>query len=78
MAGALLRPAVLDVIDLATHYRSIELKIEELTVAAGGFAAGSTIRQSGLREELGLDRDQTDQRRDDVQPSRRRAHRRGR
>jgi voltage-gated potassium channel len=54
MAGALLRPAVLDVIDLATHYRSIELKIEELTVATGTFAVGSTLRQSGMREELGV------------------------
>lgn len=54
MAGALLRPAVLDVIDLATHYRSIELKIEEFAVAGGTFAVGGTLRQSGVREDLGL------------------------
>jgi voltage-gated potassium channel len=54
MAGALLRPAVLDVIDLATHHRSLELKIEELTVAPAAFAAGTTLRDSGLREQLGL------------------------
>lgn len=54
MAGALLRPAVLNVIDLATHYRSIELQIEELAVPAGTFAVGSTLRQSGVREDLGL------------------------
>jgi len=54
MAGALLRPAVLDVIDLATHYRSIELKIEELAVPNDTFAVGSTLVQSGVREELGL------------------------
>jgi len=54
MAGALLRPAVLDVIDLATHHRSIELKIEEFAVPSGAFAVGSTLRQSAMREELGL------------------------
>jgi voltage-gated potassium channel len=54
MAGALLRPAVLDVIDLATHSRSIELKIEEVAVATGTFAVGSTLHQSGVREDLGV------------------------
>ncbi len=54
MAHALLRPAVLDVIDLATHYRSIELQIEEVPVAAGSFCDGATLRQAGLRDQLGL------------------------
>lgn len=54
MAGALLRPAVLDVVDLATHYHSMELRIEELSVGASGFGAGETLRSSGLRDKLGL------------------------
>jgi voltage-gated potassium channel len=54
MAGALLRPAVLDVVDLATHYHSMELKIEELPVGPGGFSGGETLRDSGLREQTGL------------------------
>ena len=54
MAHALLRPAVLDVIDLATHYRSMELQIEELTVPAGGFPEGTTLQDSGIREKLGI------------------------
>ncbi len=54
MAHALLRPAVLDVIDLATHYSSIELQIEEVTVAPGGFAEGSTLEESGIRDQLGI------------------------
>jgi voltage-gated potassium channel len=54
MAGALLRPAVLDVIDLATHHRNIELKIEELAVGPTAFAAGIPLRDSGLREPGGL------------------------
>jgi voltage-gated potassium channel len=54
MAGALLRPAVLDVIDLATHYRSMELKIEELAVSSGGPGVGQTLRSSGLCEQTGF------------------------
>jgi voltage-gated potassium channel len=54
MAHSLLRPAVLDVIDLATHYRSIELQIEEVAVAKGGFADGQTLQESGIRESLGI------------------------
>ncbi len=54
MAHALLRPAVLDVIDLATHYRSIELQIEEVTVPKGGFCEGQTLLKSGLRDQLWL------------------------
>lgn len=54
MASALLRPAVLDVIDLATHYRSMELKIEELAVAPAGFADGVSMQDSGLRDKPGL------------------------
>jgi voltage-gated potassium channel len=54
MAGALLRPAVLDVLDLATHHRSIELKIEELVVAPAALPAGISLRDSGLRDQNGL------------------------
>ncbi len=54
MAHALLRPAVLDVIDLATHSRSLELQIEEVEVAAGSFCDGVTLQASGLRDQLGL------------------------
>jgi voltage-gated potassium channel len=54
MAGALLRPAVLDVLDLATHYRSMELKIEEFPVSARGAAAGEIVRAADLGADLGL------------------------
>lgn len=54
MAHALLRPAVLDVIDLATHYRSIELQIEEVQIPKGGFGGGRTLQDSGIRETLGI------------------------
>jgi voltage-gated potassium channel len=54
MAHALLRPAVLDVIDLATHYRSIELQIEEVQIPKGGVGTGTTLQDSGIRETLGI------------------------
>ena len=49
MVHALLRPAVLDVIDLATHYRSIELQIEEVQIPKDGVGTVSPckIRESG-------------------------------
>jgi voltage-gated potassium channel len=54
MAHTLLRPAVLDVIDLATHYSSIELQIEEVAVARGGFGEGLSLKDSGIQESLGI------------------------
>jgi len=54
VAHALLRPAVLDVLDLATHYSSIELQIEEAAVERGGFGEGRTLQESGIRERLGI------------------------
>jgi voltage-gated potassium channel len=51
MAGALLRPAVLDIVDLATHYRSMELRIEELVVAPDVFPAGVSLQSAGLRDD---------------------------
>ena len=54
MAGALLRPAVIDVIDLATHHRNIALRIEELPVASAAFTDGVTLRDSGLVDQQGL------------------------
>jgi len=54
MANAVLRPAVLDVFDLATKYRTMELQIEEIGVPAAGFPGGLTLAESKLREQLGM------------------------
>jgi len=54
MANAVLRPAVLDVFDLATKYRTIELQIEEIGVPPAGFPGGLTLAESKLREQLGM------------------------
>jgi voltage-gated potassium channel len=54
MAHAALRPAVVDIIELATHYQSLELQLEEVTVPSRSSCEGVTLRDSGLREQLGV------------------------
>ena len=49
MAQAILRPSVLDFVDLATHHRSLELQIEEIPV---GRAGSRPLGESELRENL--------------------------
>jgi len=53
MAQAALRPAVLDIIDLATHHKSLELQIEEIHIPASSNWHGTTIAASGLRDQPG-------------------------
>ncbi len=54
VAQALLRPAVMDFIELATRDEHLELQIEEVEVRAGSALAGATLQGSGLRRELGV------------------------
>lgn len=54
MAQAALRPAVVDIIELATHYHSLELQLEEIVVPPGSPCEGVTLRDSGLRQEPGV------------------------
>jgi voltage-gated potassium channel len=49
-----LRPGVLDVFDLATHSRSVELRIEEVTVPPTALAGGVVLKDSGLREKFSV------------------------
>jgi voltage-gated potassium channel len=49
MAQAILRPSVLDFVDLATHHRSLELQIEEIPV---GRAGSRRLDESEVRENL--------------------------
>lgn len=49
MAQAILRPSVLDFVDLATHHRSLELQIEEIPV---GRAGSRPLGESEVRENL--------------------------
>jgi voltage-gated potassium channel len=53
LALAVLRPAVMDFIELATRKEHVELQIEETEIHAGSFLAGRALRDSQIREELG-------------------------
>ena len=54
MAQAALRPAVVDVIDLATHSQSLEIQLEEIGVPPHSPWDGVVLRESGLRERFGV------------------------
>ncbi|MFZ5995327.1 MAG: potassium channel family protein [Thermodesulfobacteriota bacterium] len=54
MAQAILRPAVTDFIELAVHRGGIELQIEEIPVRAPSRITDVPLRESGIRQELGL------------------------
>jgi voltage-gated potassium channel len=54
MAQAALRPAVVDIIELAAHQQSLELQMEEVTVPASSPCTGGTLRASGLIGQPGI------------------------
>ncbi len=54
VAQAVLRPTVLDFIELATRTEHLELQLEQTEVAPGSQLAGATLTSSRLRAELGL------------------------
>jgi voltage-gated potassium channel len=54
MAQAILRPSVVDLIDIATGDKNIELQMEEISVAPESHLVGKALSQSGLRKELKL------------------------
>jgi voltage-gated potassium channel len=54
VAQAVLRPAVLDFIEVATRSEHLDLQIEELPVAGGGGLDGRTIGTTGVRGDIGL------------------------
>lgn len=54
MAQAILRPSVVDFIDIATGTDNIELQLEEIEVTETSTLAGKTLINSGIRKDLGL------------------------
>jgi voltage-gated potassium channel len=54
VAQAVLRPSVVDFIELATKTEHLELQLEEAQIGAGSQLAGQTIGASRLRPDLGL------------------------
>ena len=54
VAQAVLRPTVVDFIDLATRTEHFDLQIEETSLAGGSTLVGRTLKDSQLREQLGV------------------------
>src|SRR5262249_42942067 len=54
VAQAVLRPAVVDFIELATRTEHMELQIEEAQIAIASPLAGTTVKDSQLRRDLGV------------------------
>ena len=53
MAQAILRPSVVDFIEIATASENLELQIEEIDVAADSSLAGRQLVDSGIRQSMG-------------------------
>lgn len=54
MAMAILRPAMLDFIEITTSRQSLELRMEELSMSEGCSYIGQTLETSGIRKAFGL------------------------
>ncbi|OAI45116.1 hypothetical protein AYO44_13075 [Planctomycetaceae bacterium SCGC AG-212-F19] len=54
VANAVLRPAVVDFIELATRSEHMELQIEETLITPGSKLVGTTLKESQLRQEFGI------------------------
>jgi voltage-gated potassium channel len=54
MAMAVLRPNVMDFIELATRTDYMELQIEEVTIERGSALAGRSLKDSRVRPDLGI------------------------
>jgi voltage-gated potassium channel len=54
MAQAILRPSVVDFIEIATASEHLELQLEELRVCSGSELAGKDLVSSGIRQSMGI------------------------
>ncbi len=54
MAHAILRPSVVDFIELATTRENLALQIEEIDVAADSTLVGQTLVSAGIRQSMGI------------------------
>ncbi len=54
MAMAILRPAMLDFIEITTRQQSLELRMEEISVCKGSPFISKTLEDSGIRKRYGL------------------------
>jgi len=54
MAMAILRPAMLDFIEITTRRQSLELRMDELAIGDRSLLIGKTLEESGIRQRYGL------------------------
>ncbi|PLX87781.1 MAG: potassium channel protein [Desulfuromonas sp.] len=54
MANAVLRPSVVDFIDIATGSENLELQIEEIKITAGSVLAGQALIDADVSKNLGI------------------------
>jgi voltage-gated potassium channel len=54
VAQAVLRPNVMDFIELATRSEHLELQIEETEIEPGSVLAGQSLKDSAIRSDLGI------------------------
>jgi voltage-gated potassium channel len=54
MLNAVLRPNIVEFVDLVVERRHLELQMEEIAVADASRFKGKPLRESGIRRELGL------------------------
>jgi voltage-gated potassium channel len=54
MAQAILRPSVVDFIELATASENLELQIGEIVINANSELAGKSLVESGIRQSMGI------------------------
>jgi voltage-gated potassium channel len=54
VAQAVLRPSVVDFIELATRSEHLDLQIEEVTIAPDSRFVGQSVKDSGIRYDLGI------------------------
>jgi voltage-gated potassium channel len=54
MAMAILRPAMLDFIEITTRRQSLELRMEELVICDGSPVTGKSLKDSDIRHHYGL------------------------
>lgn len=54
MAMAILRPAMLDFIEITTSRQSLELRMAEVAICDGSLVAGKTLEESEIRQNYGL------------------------
>jgi voltage-gated potassium channel len=54
MAMAILRPAMLDFIEITTRRQSLELRMDELEICEGSPLVGKSLEESEIRQRYGL------------------------